>query len=251
MKNILCTALPWADFLILDETESTNNIARELAKQGVPQYTCVLSHRQTGGRGRMGRSFFSYNGGIYLSVVLRPSITPQESLFLTVAAATAAAEAISEISGKSALIKWVNDIYINGKKVCGILTEGNIVGNSLDFAVLGIGINLFGHEGIFPEDIKDIAGYILDSEPSMDQKCRLITLFMQKFRFYFENLHEKRFMLTYRSLNFLKDREITFERGEKTYSGKVIDINDDAALIVKSGCKTLALTFGDVSIRKF
>ena len=107
----------------------------------------------------MGRRFFSYDGGIYLSLILRPDITLQQSLFITVAAASAAAEAIGEFSGKNSLIKWVNDIYIDGKKVCGILTEGNIVENRLDFAVLGIGINLFGKKNLFPDDIKDTVYY--------------------------------------------------------------------------------------------
>lgn len=251
MKNDLYAAISWADFVMLDQTESTNNIACELARQGAPEYTCVLSRLQTGGRGRMGRRFFSYDGGIYLSVILRPDITPQESLFITVAAAAAAAEAIGELSGKDALIKWVNDIYIDGKKVCGILTEGNIAGDRLQFAVLGIGINLFGARGLFPDDIKDIAGYIMDGEPSDTQKCRLIALFMEKLRNYYEDLRKKRFMSTYRTRNFLKGREITFERDGKTLLGTVVDINDDAALIVESGGKTLALTYGDVAIRKF
>ena len=251
MKNNLCAALPWADFHILDETESTNNIARALATEGAREYTCILSRRQTGGRGRKGRSFFSYDGGIYISLILRPDITPQQSLFITVAAASAAAEAIGEFSGKNALIKWVNDIYIDGKKVCGILTEGNIVENRLDFAVLGIGINLFGKKNLFPDDIKDIAGYIVEGEPNDREKCRLITLFMQKFSAYYEKLEDKEYLKTYRERNFLKGKEIAFEREGKTLFGTVVDINDDAALIACCEGKRLTLTYGDVTIRKF
>ena len=251
MKKELSKALPQADFLLLDETESTNNIARVLALEGAREFSCVLARRQTGGRGRMGRSFFSYDGGIYLSVVLRPDITPGESLFITVAAASAAAEAIGELSGKKALIKWVNDIYIDGKKVCGILTEGNIIGEKLDFAVLGIGINIFGSDGLFPDDIKDIAGYVIKGEASDDVKCRMITLFMQKFAEYYKNLQKKDYMSTYRSRNFLQGREVTFERGGKLLCGTVCDIDNNAALIVDIKGERMALTYGDVAIRKF
>ncbi|MEE0807769.1 MAG: biotin--[acetyl-CoA-carboxylase] ligase, partial [Acutalibacteraceae bacterium] len=165
---------------VLDETHSTNDVARELARQGAEEFSCVLSKRQTGGRGRMGRKFFSYDGGVYLSVVLRPDINPKDSLFITVAAAVAMAEVIEEVSGKRALIKWVNDIYIDGKKVCGILTEGSISGESLQFAILGVGVNLSLPKENFPTEISNIAGSVFDYAVDKTQKNRFISLFLEK-----------------------------------------------------------------------
>ena len=236
---------------VLDETHSTNDVARELARQGAEEFSCVLSKRQTGGRGRMGRKFFSYDGGVYLSVVLRPDISPKDSLFITVAAAVAMAEVIEEASGKRALIKWVNDIYIDGKKVCGILTEGSISEGALQFAILGVGVNLSLPKENFPTEISDIAGSVFDYAVDEAQKNRFISLFLEKFKAFYQNLDKKEYLTAYRERNMLDGQEITYEREGKTYIGRVVGIDQNAALIVEHGGIKTALSTGEVQIRNF
>ncbi|MDO4396216.1 MAG: biotin--[acetyl-CoA-carboxylase] ligase [Clostridia bacterium] len=132
---------------VLSEVDSTNVVAREKATAGAPDGYTVVAGSQTKGRGRMGRAFYSPAGtGVYMSLVLRPkNFSPQNAVKLTTMAAVAVCRAIEKVSGEKAEIKWVNDVYVRGKKVCGILREAsfNLEDGSLEYAVLGIGINVF------------------------------------------------------------------------------------------------------------
>lgn len=122
---------------------STNTHAKHLALDGAPHGTVVLAHQQTEGKGRLGRSFDSPLSGIYLSMVIKPSFDPMLSTLITNAAAVAVSEAIDEVCGLESRIKWVNDIYISGKKVCGILSEGltDFETGQIESIIVGIGIN--------------------------------------------------------------------------------------------------------------
>lgn len=155
---------------IFDALDSTNTRAKELALMDAPHGTVVMAHQQTSGRGRLGRSFFSPQSGIYLSVILRPDFLADNGaaddsdsrsrrlMLITSAAAVAVAESIEEICGKSASIKWVNDIYVDGKKVCGILTEGvtDFKTGEIQSLIAGIGINMTVAE--FPPELLEVAG---------------------------------------------------------------------------------------------
>ncbi|MBR6501944.1 MAG: biotin--[Clostridia bacterium] len=144
--------------------DSTNIYAKTLASEGYKDGTVVVAREQTAGKGRLGRTFFSKRGGLYFSVILRPYKSLNDTVFITTAAAVAAARAIEKVSGKKCEIKWVNDIYINNKKVCGILTEGAITPDgSLDYAILGVGINLFAPKGGFPSNLP-LAGSVFDKK---------------------------------------------------------------------------------------
>ena len=147
-----------SDIQVFSELDSTNQYLKELAKEGAKAGTVIIANKQSAGRGRLGRSFFSPEGtGIYMSILLRPEMELQKSVRITSMAAVAVARAIERVSGIEAKIKWVNDIFLNGKKVCGILTESgiNAITGTLEYAVLGIGINVGTIQ--FPEELKDIA----------------------------------------------------------------------------------------------
>ena len=140
------------DLQIFAEMDSTNRQLKELAESGAPEGTVVIAEAQSNGRGRLGRSFFSSQGsGIYMSILLRPEIELQNAVRLTSMTAVAVAEAIERVCEIPARIKWVNDIFLNKKKVCGILVEAGIdaVEQKLNYAVVGIGINVGKME--FPE----------------------------------------------------------------------------------------------------
>ncbi len=184
---------------VLKETGSTNTVAKEFARNGAPEGTVVVAGKQSAGRGRMGRSFFSPGDtGIYMSILERPAISSEEVIFLTTTAAVAVCEAIESVCGfkeGTCGIKWVNDIFIGGKKVCGILTESSFSTDKdgrpvTEFCVVGIGINCYEPEGGFPEDIKNTAGALMSEhkEGLRNSLCREI---LKRFEVYYKESVKK------------------------------------------------------------
>ena len=158
------------------EVTSTNTLLKAQAEQGAPEGTVLIAESQTAGKGRLGRHFTSPPGtGIYFSLLLRPHCTAEKSLFITTTAAVAVCEAIEQVTGLNPQIKWVNDVYLNEKKVCGILTEASVdfENGGLNWAVLGIGINIAVPEEGFPEEIRSIAGAIFDGPCPVEMRSRI------------------------------------------------------------------------------
>lgn len=158
----LSAACPWRDTLRLyDTVESTNSLAKQLAKDGAPHGTVLIADRQTAGRGRMGRQFLSPAGqGIYLSVILRPDCRAAELMHLTCAVAVAMCDAVEKTVRVRPQVKWINDLILAERKVGGILTELSLDGDKVDFAVVGIGINCLQSQADFPAELRPIAGSI-------------------------------------------------------------------------------------------
>ena len=153
-----CLKTEWAGgrTVYFDATDSTNVQARRLAEAHAPHGTLVVSDRQDGGKGRRGRSWASPSGvGIWMSLILRPEIAPSSASMLTLAAALAVREGIREETGLSPLIKWPNDLVLNGMKICGILTEMSTELMEIQYVITGIGINVNQRE--FPPEIRDTA----------------------------------------------------------------------------------------------
>ena len=153
-----CLKTEWAGgrTVYFDATDSTNVQAKRLAEAHAPHGTLVVSDRQDGGKGRRGRSWASPSGvGIWMSLILRPEIAPSSASMLTLAAALAVREGIQEETGLSPLIKWPNDLVLNGKKICGILTEMSTELMEIQYVITGIGINVNQRE--FPPEIRDTA----------------------------------------------------------------------------------------------
>lgn len=240
-------------FEILESVDSTNTLAKLRAKDGADEGYVVIASHQTAGRGRLGRSFSSpSNTGIYMSIILKPSISPEKTVLITTAAAVAVSMAIECLSGKETKIKWVNDILINDKKVCGILTEGNInpLDQMLDFAILGIGINVFRPENDFDDDIKDIAGFIFDNY-SEEVKTELICKILNNFFEYYKCIEEKTFFDYYKEKCFVKGKNVNIiKNGEVISNGAVLDILDDFSLLIKhQDGRSEKLSSGEISIR--
>lgn len=230
---------------------STNAYLKREARRGREEGFTVIAQRQTGGYGRYGRSFYSPSGtGLYMSILLKPKMSCDSSLLITTAAAVAVSEAIQTVTGKNALIKWVNDIYIGDKKVCGILTEAGYDGSGvLSYAVLGIGINLYSPKDGFPEGLSEIAGYILD-EKTKDGMSRLSAEIINRFFDYYEELEAKPHLSAYRSrLNLVGRRiKVISAGGEKEAVCR--GVNDDFALLTElEGGELEALSSGEVSTR--
>lgn len=236
----------------LENVPSTNSYLRELGISGADEGTVIIADRQTGGKGRLGRSFFSPEGGLYMSVLLRPEESAENALIITAAAAVASARAIEALSGRSCLIKWVNDIYIDGKKVCGILTEGAFLDgcDKLSFAVLGIGINISDPEGGFPDDIKDIAGSISGKYRHQSSfKYMLADKILDEFFALYSALPNASFMDEYRRRSLLLGKEIKYIRNEQEHFCTAVDIDDKGQLIVNENGENLVIGTGEVTVR--
>lgn len=232
--------------------ESTNTIIKNRASQGENEGLLVVAGEQSRGRGRLGRSFFSPGDtGIYMSLLLKPSIAPEDAVLITTAAAVSVCEALENLGVSDARIKWVNDIFVNKKKVCGILTEGcfNAQKGCFDYAVLGVGINVYEPECGFPEDIKDIAGAVFGEEKE-NLRNRLVAEFLSSFMNYYKNINKKLHCPQYSRRCFVIGRDIyVIKNGEKT-SARALEIDDKCGLLVEfeNGEKTV-LNSGEISIR--
>ncbi|MGF7144249.1 BirA family biotin operon repressor/biotin-[acetyl-CoA-carboxylase] ligase [Anaerotaenia torta] len=240
------------DLEVRQTVTSTNTLAKEMAAKGAREGTVLVAREQTEGRGRMGRSFYSPQAsGIYFSVILRPKLTLEDSLLITTAAAVAVAQAMEAVAGVKAEIKWVNDIYIADKKVCGILTEAslNFENGGLEYAVVGIGINIEANQ--FPEEIKNIAGSLFAEKPSdAPVTSILVAEVLNHLAIYKKELSEKRYMEEYRKRSFLLGKNILVLKGKDTYPAKALDIDEKARLVVAyEDGTTEALNSGEVSVR--
>ena len=245
---------PHLDISVFSSVTSTNTILKEMAEQGAKEGTVIIAEEQTAGRGRTGKQFYSPKGtGIYISILLRPDIPAEESLFLTTSAAVATARAIEDVSDKRALIKWVNDIYLEDKKTCGILTEGafNVETGKLDYAIVGIGINVCIPDGGFPDNIKDIATAIFDKQTdSINKRSILIANLLDYFMEYYKDFKSKSYVKEYIERSMIIGKTITVIEGSKTSVAKAVDIDKNCRLKVQfEDGTTKWLSSGEVSTK--
>ena len=246
----------WSDMAleVHQSVNSTNTVAREKAAAGAEDGYTVVAGNQTAGRGRMGRSFHSpAKTGIYISIVLRPErYNPQQAVKLTTMAAVAVCEAIESVSGEKAEIKWVNDVFVQEKKVCGILTEAsfNLEDGMLEYAVLGVGINVFEPEGGFPDEIKNIAGAVF-SKSENDAKNRLAGQFINHFMKYYHNVNgDSDYAEEYRRRSFVIGKNVNVITPKGTREALVLDVDRECRLLVEYEDGTRESLFsGEISIR--
>jgi len=178
-----------------------------------------------------------------MSILVRPRLSPDEILFITPLTAVACARALEASGCAKADVKWVNDVYVDGKKAAGILVEGAVTPTgSIGHAVVGVGINVYAPKNGFPHDIKDIAKGAFDADSAQVDKNRLIADFLHEFFILYDSLPAHGFMDEYRRRSFLIGNEVTVAQGDREYRGTAVDIDDLAHLVVR--CE-------DGMIRKF
>lgn len=238
---------------VLQSTTSTNALIREEAVKGEKEGRVIIANEQTLGRGRRGRSFYSPSGtGIYMSILLRPKeMRAEQATRITTIAAVAICEAIEEVAKEEALIKWVNDIFLHGKKVCGILTEASLDMESslLEYAILGIGINVYEPREGFNEDLDKIAGSIF-KEPRNDAKNELAAAFLKRFMNYYNNMQNTDYTEKYRERSFAIGKHVNVLSGNESRRAFVLGVDDECRLLVRYEDNTEeTLSSGEISIR--
>lgn len=235
---------------------STNTVLKELAQQGCPEGYVLIARQQTAGKGRLGRSFYSPpDSGLYLSVVLRPHMNVEDALFITTSAAVAVSRAIETCCDhqRTAQIKWVNDIYLDEKKVCGILTEAAIDFESggLEYAVLGIGVNITPPEDDFPDGLSDTATSIFSSRKIGNLRNRLAAEILRELSALPDGFMSEKTLDEYRKRSLLigKNAYALFKNEAKPC--RVLGIDDRARLLVSFGDGSeQALSSGEVSVKR-
>ena len=237
---------------VLEKTESTNLLLKNMAINGAEEGSVVIAGEQSGGIGRMGRSFFSPgNTGIYMSVLLKPDIEPEKSVFITTAAAVAVCRALEKNGVNNTGIKWVNDIYINGKKVCGILTQGSIIPESkkLAFAILGIGLNVYQPEKGFPEEIQGIADSIFKDRKE-NLRNQIVADILAFFYDIYDETNEGVYVEEYINRSIIIGEKVNVFIGNTVKEALITGIDNDCKLLVRyedGSCDTL--DSGEVSVK--
>ena len=221
---------------VYETLDSTNTAVRQRAALGAGEGLVVIAGEQTAGRGRNGRDFYSPSGtGLYLSVLLRPKFDAKRAQLITSLAAVAAARAAEALCGQEIKIKWVNDLFLGGKKVCGILTEASmsLESGGLDYAVLGLGFNLAPPEGGWGE-LEAIAGSLFSEKPSGAVRAQLAASFLREFNALYTSFDPESFLPEYRSRQLILGREVeVIVPGRETRKSLALGIDDECRLLVR------------------
>ncbi|TCS84160.1 biotin--[acetyl-CoA-carboxylase] ligase [Tepidibacillus fermentans] len=235
LKANLSTQWLGKEIIYFSEVDSTQRVAHELAKNGVPHGTVVITDEQTEGKGRLGRTWFSEKGkGIWMSFILRPSFAYHQALQITLFTSVVLANTLKKLYQRNFLIKWPNDIYINGKKVSGILTEMHGEQDQIHYMIIGIGINT--HQITFPENLKEIATSIQQETGYIPKRIELIQHFFTEFEQDYSRFEGEGFMPFYKQYNdalYGKGRRIQLKQVNQQIEGTIMCIDSNGYLILQ------------------
>ena len=249
--SLLPPAHPWGESVeYLEEVDSTNTYCKALAKNGAPEGTAVIAKRQTGGRGRMGRSFHSPEGGLYMTLILRPQCKAEALMHLTCLIGVAAANAVQAVSGIRPGLKWINDLTVGVKKVGGILVEMSLLpGGFVDYALVGIGINCRDH---IPPELSQIAT-ALDRETGREiSPAALAAALLAEIKTQYSGViaGKSDIMDAYRAGCVTLNREVLLIRGEEQKKAFALSVTDDGGLLVQYPVGTQeVIASGEASVR--
>lgn len=237
-----------------NSVKSTNDIALALADDGAPEGTIVTAEQQTRGRGRLGRSWFSPAGvNVYISIILRPKFQPEQAPALSIIAAVALADTVSEFVPGDVRIKWPNDLMIGRRKTAGILTELSAEKGKINHVVAGIGINVNQGVGSFPEDIRDSATSLRRAVKRKINRVELVQKFLARFEKEYKTYCRyglRKQLPRIRKYSYLIGKTISVKSGRIKLSGKAIDIDVQGRLVIDTGSEQTHLSAGEVTIVK-
>lgn len=258
MKEQILSALgphQWAKSILwFDSIDSTNTQAKRLASQGAPEGTVLIADQQTGGRGRMGRVFQSPAGkGIYLSVILRPACKPTEIMHLTCAVAVAMCNAVEKVCRIRPGIKWINDLILQQKKLGGILTELSLhADSSIEYAVVGVGINCSQVTEDFPQELQPIAISLEQALLAPVDRSKLAAEMIVSLEKMAQNLRKApdSIMDTYRADCLTLGKNVVVHTADQNFPGLAVDIDNCGSLTVRTEDGSLCkVQSGEVSVR--
>lgn len=250
MKNFKCSNIG-KKLIVLKSTDSTNNELKRLAAIGEESGTVIVSEVQTSGRGRFGRQWESDKGGLYFSFLLRTDLPPSDIASITLAAGYAVCLAVREYTGLDARIKWPNDIIIENRKLCGILTEMSAQSDRLDYIITGIGININNTE--FPDDIKHKASSILLETNKITDKSdffRTVLTYIDRVLSSFLISISIDDMENFKGLCATLGREVSVKRGDTVLTGIAKDITPFGELVIETeNAQSIKLSSGEVTVQ--
>ncbi len=229
----------------LNEVDSTNRIAAEMGREGHPKGTVVVAEVQKGGKGRLDREWFSPQGGLWMSVLLKPNMAPDDASIITLLAGCAVAAALREDLSVDATLKWPNDVLVGNKKVCGILTEMDAKDGKVEQIVIGIGINVNNPLEGMPEDVQCKATNIMDILGTIVHRPSLVLSILKEIKVLtkYTRSAEGRAMLLqkWKEMSSTLGTEVAVESTGSTITGKALDLDEKGALIVETenGPKTV------------
>ena len=253
IKSLMHTDWVAKEVLYFDTIDSTNTKAQELAEKGYPSGTLVVADKQESGKGRRGRSWVSPSGtGIFMTLMIKPDINPNNASMLTLVAALAVAKAITSVTGEEALIKWPNDIVVNSKKVCGILTEMNAQFDYINHIVVGIGINV--HNESFPEEISQMASSLMiEAGGKRFHRAQIIAETMSYFEQYYDTFLKTQdlsaLVREYDELLVNRNKSVRVLDPKEPFDGKAMGITPKGELIVDTWEARKLVSSGEVSVR--
>lgn len=236
-----------------EKVDSTNRVARELAEAGAAEGTVVIAEVQENGKGRLGRYWVSPRGGVWLSLVLCPPVAPVEAPCITLLSAVAVVKAVRQVTGLAAGIKWPNDVLVNGKKVCGILTEMKSELDAINYLIAGIGVNVNLTAGDFPEELQHPATSLMLELGREVSRVNLVQELLRQFEELYGQLMQEGFTRIrnqWKELSVTLNREVKVTFLKEAYRGQAVDIDADGALLVQSADGQLKrFCAGDVTLR--
>ena len=246
IKAFLPPKLQSSEMILLKTVDSTNTYAKKLAADGAADGTIVIAEQQTAGRGRRGNSFYSPpKSGLYMTVILRPRLHAADIDLFTICAGCAVCRAVESLSGTDPQIKWVNDVYLNGKKICGILSEAtaDFESGTVDSVVTGIGINISTED--FPEELTCKAGSINTGSVT---RARLAAAVLSELMYCLERRRADN-IADYKAHSLVLGKKVDFVMNNVQYSAKAVDIDDKGQLVVETKDGEMRLNSGEVSVK--
>jgi BirA family biotin operon repressor/biotin-[acetyl-CoA-carboxylase] ligase len=237
-----------------ESVSSTNNIAKELAAQGAAEGTLVVAEEQTGGKGRLGRHWCSakYKGSFF-SFILYPPFAPPEANIVTLISAVALATAINNVTGVAAGIKWPNDLLLNGKKICGILTELSAEMERINYMVVGVGVNVNQEESDFPEEVRAVATSLKIQTGMKTSRVKLVQVFLKEFEKWYDISLKQGFtpvLARWKEMAVSLNCPVRIQMSNSSWEGWAEDIDKDGALLLRlPGGELKRVISGEVSLR--
>jgi len=235
-----------------EKVDSTNNVAKKLAEEGAEEGTIVLAEEQSGGRGRLERSFLSpFAQGVWFSLILRPTFLPMEVSKMTLLAAVALTKALHKMGLVECGIKWPNDILVKNRKVVGILTELNASMERINYLVMGIGINTSLTKKELPKDLrKTVTSFTIENVP-VHRQALLQEVLLQLERYYeiAETEGFKPILAEWKVLSMMMGKEVEVSEPGRSFTGKAVDLDDSGNLIVETEAGRETVLAGDVRVR--